>query len=278
MTENVHAVADEAGPADQLDVQPERTGGSHVLERHALDPLHVDPLERDARAEGNGREDRHLRRRVEPANVLGGIGLGEPEPLRLGESVLVGAALLHGREDEVRRPVDDSEHAVDVGDDERFAQHLDHRDRRADGRLEAELHPTPGRCLEQIGPASRDELLVRGDDRATQAQELEHEVARRLDPAHHLRHDLDRRVVADRREVVRQNPRLRREAAFPGRVPNERTRDPQPVTRRALDLVGALLEQPVHRRPDGAVPEQRDGDIDRRHYRSPARCISERSS
>ena len=49
-----------------------------------------------------------------PADVVGRVGLGEAEPLRLGERLVVGRAALHLGEDEVRRPVDDPEHAVDV--------------------------------------------------------------------------------------------------------------------------------------------------------------------
>ena len=63
--------------------------------------------------------------------------------------------MLHLGEDEVRRPVDDPEHAVDVRDDERLAQHLDHRDRRADRRLEAELDAAVGRGREELGAAVR---------------------------------------------------------------------------------------------------------------------------
>ena len=133
-----------------------------------------------------------------PADVLGRIGLGEAEPLRLGERVAVRASLLHRGEDEVRRPVDDPEHAVDVRDDERLAQHLDHRDRGAHGRLEAQLHAARGRGLEQLGAAAGDELLVRRHDRSPGAQQLEHVVAGRLDAAHHLGDDLDRRVAEDR--------------------------------------------------------------------------------
>jgi hypothetical protein len=58
---------------------------------------------------------------------------------------------------------------VDVRDDERLAQHLDHRDRGADRRLEAELHARLGGGGEELGPARGDELLVRGDDRLARA-------------------------------------------------------------------------------------------------------------
>ena len=57
-----------------------------------------------------------------------------------------------------------------VRDDERLAQHLDHRDRRADARLEAQLHARVRRGGEELRPAPRDELLVRRDDVLAAAQ------------------------------------------------------------------------------------------------------------
>ena len=200
---HVDAVADEARPPDQLHVHVERARGGDVVERDALDPLDLDPVERHAGAERDRRQDRGLRGRVEPADVLGRIGLGEAEPLRLGEGVAVRAPLLHRGEDEVRRPVDDPEHAVHVRDDERLAQHLDHGDRGAHGRLEPELDAARGGRLEELGAAAGDELLVRGHDGASGAEQLEHVAAGRVDAAHHLGHDLDRRVAEDRRRSRR---------------------------------------------------------------------------
>ena len=198
-------------------------------------------------------------------DVLGRVGLGEAEPLRLGERVPVGAALLHRGEDEVRRPVDDSEHPVDVRDDERLAQHLDHGDRGAHRRLEAELHAARRGCLEQLGAVAGDELLVGGRDGAPGAEHPEHVVPGRLDATHHLGHDLDRVVGEDRLEVVGDKPRPGSEPALLRGVADEGVRHPQPVTGRPLDLVGRLLEQPVDGGADGAVSEERYGDVDRGH-------------
>jgi hypothetical protein len=120
-----------------------------------------------------------------------------------------------------------------VRDDERLAQDLDHRDRRAHRRLEAKLHPALGRSGEELGAAARDELLVRGHNRLARAQELEHVPARRLEPAHHLGDDRDLGVVANLGEVGRGRDVT---VALLRRVADERADDAQPVAGGALDV------------------------------------------
>ena len=144
---------------------------------------------------------------------------------------------------------------------ERLAQHLDDGDRRAHGCLEAQLHAGLRRGREEVGALARDELLVRGHDRLAGAEQLADVAARRLEPAHHLRDDVDRRVVADRREVGRQHAVGGRERPLLVRVANERANDAQPVAGRALDLVAALGEHAADRRADGAVAEECDADV-----------------
>ena len=243
-------------------------------------PSHLDVVEGDARAEGDGREDRHLRRGVVPRDVVGRVGLGVAEPLGLGERLGVLAPAVHLAEDEVRRAVDDPEHAMDVRDDERLAQHLDHRDRGADGGLEAQLDARAGSRREELGAAARDELLVRRDDGLAGPEEVEHVLAGRVEPAHHLRDDGDRRVVADRCEVRRQHAGLRRE---PRSLPASRTsarttRSRCPVARSISSA--AVDEEAVDRGADGAVAEQRNRNVNRRHAppRLPRGVMSARSS
>ncbi len=152
-------------------------------------------------------------------------------------------------------PLTMPEHAVHVRHDERLAQHLDHGDRGADGGLEAELHTARCRRLEELRAATGDELLVGGHDRSAGAEQLEHVASGRVDSAHHLGHDLDRRVVEDRPEVVGEHARLGRERPLLGGVAHEGPRDAQPMPGRALDLVCRILEQPMHGGADGAVSE-----------------------
>ena len=65
-----------------------------------------------------------------------------------------------------------------VRDDEGLAQDLDHRDRRADRRLEAKLDARLRCSREELGATPRDELLVRRDDVLAGTQEIQHVVRR----------------------------------------------------------------------------------------------------
>ena len=148
-----------------------------------------------------------------------------------------------------------------VRDDERLAQHLDHRDRRAHARLEAQLDATRRRGGEELRRPARDELLVRGHDVLAAGEQVEDIRPRRLEPAHHLGDDRDRRVVRDLRHVGREQAGGR--VGVPGRVAHECLDNAQPVAGRALDVVGGRREQPVDGRADRAVPEQCDVRLDR---------------
>ena len=61
-----------------------------VVGGDVLDALVADLVEVHRRVEREPREDRHLRRRVLAVDVLGRVGLGVAELLRLGQRVLVG--------------------------------------------------------------------------------------------------------------------------------------------------------------------------------------------
>ena len=100
------------------------------------------------------------------------------------------APVLHRREDEVRRPVDDPEHAVDVRDDERLAQHLDHRDRRADARPRSGAgRPPAAAASNSSAPRRATSCLFAVTTGRPEREQLEHVLAGRLDAAHHLGHD-----------------------------------------------------------------------------------------
>ena len=242
--------------------------------RDLLDPAIVDVVERDPRPEGDGREDRHLRGGVRTRDVLRRIRLGVALLLRVPERVVVRLAGLHLRQDVVRRPVHDPEDAVHVRDHERLAQDLDHRDRRADARLEAELHARCGSSLEELGAAAGDELLVRRDHRLSGAKQLEDVVAGRVEAAHHLGDDADRGVVADVGELGRQHALGWLELALLVDVLYERADDPEPVPGRPLDVLGALGEEPCNCGSHRSVPQQGDRNVNRHSALRPAACAS----
>ena len=262
---DVDRCAGERRYSDQLDGHAEPGGSRYVRRLDALDPAALHVVEQHAGAERHRREDRHLRGRVGAADVVGRIRLGEAESLRLGKRFGIRAASLHPREHEVRRPVDDAEDAVHVLSHQRLAQHLHDRYRRTDGRLEAQLDPGVRREREELCPLASHELLVGGHHGLTGAEQLAHVAAGRLEPAHHLGDDVDARVVAQLREIVRQHPVARREASLPRRFAHERAHDRQPVPGRALDLVTALGQHPRDGRADGAVTEESYADVNGRH-------------
>jgi hypothetical protein len=144
---------------------------------------------------------------------------------------------------------------VDVRDDERLTEHLDHRDRRANRRFETELHAAFRRSGEEIGASPRQQLLVRGDHGLAGAEEVEDVAAGRFDAAHHLGDERDRVVLQDRPEVCGQDAVGDRVITLLVGLTDERASDAEPVPGRALDLFGAFHEQPVDGRADRAVAE-----------------------
>ena len=77
------------GDAEQLQREAELLRVGEVVGLDLGDPLVGDVVERDRRVEGEPGEDRHLRRRVGAADVVGRVGLGVAELLRAGQHVLV---------------------------------------------------------------------------------------------------------------------------------------------------------------------------------------------
>ena len=141
------------------------------------------------RAEGQPGDDGHLGRGVGAGHVVGGVGLGVAQPLRLGQRVLVRrAGALHRGQDEVGGAVHDAVHALDVGGGQRLGDHADGGHHAADRGLEAQLHPAPARHLEQLLAVARDQLLVGGHEVLAGLHRAQRVVQRRLGAAHEL-HD-----------------------------------------------------------------------------------------
>jgi hypothetical protein len=116
-------------------------------------------------------------------------------------------------------------------------------------------------CTPAADAFARDELLVRGHDRFPGPEKLADVAARRLQSAHHLRHNVDRGVVANRREVGRQDAVVGGKAPLLRGIADERANDAQPVAGRTFDLVAALGQHAADRRADGAVSQKRNAYV-----------------
>jgi hypothetical protein len=101
--------------------------------------------------------------RVDPLDVVGRIGLGETEPLRVLEHLGKRDALIgHAGEDIVGGAVHDPHDREDAVGHQPFLQGFDHRDAAADAGLEADLDPL-GRRRKDVGPFLGKQRLVGGD-------------------------------------------------------------------------------------------------------------------
>ena len=173
----------------------------HVVAGEVLDPLVDDLVEVHRRGEREPREDRHLGRGVAAGDVVGRVGLGVAELLRLAERVGVGEpAVGHLGEDVVGRAVDDAVDALDARGGERLLQHPDHRHDAGDRALEAQLHAVLARARPQLLAVLGEQLLVGRDDVLAGAHRPQHVLARRLDAADQL--DDQVRAVEDLVEVA----------------------------------------------------------------------------
>ncbi len=138
----------------QLDDVPQLAGQADVERVERVDPLgpHVrlqhPPVERQPGQHGQ------LLGRVPAADVHGRVGLGEPDPLGLGQRPGVRPAVLrHLRQDEVARAVDDADQGVDPVGDQAVDQGRDDRDAAAAAGLEGDRDALPAGQGEQLRPA-----------------------------------------------------------------------------------------------------------------------------
>ena len=175
-----------------------------------------------ADAERDAGDDGGLGAGVVALDVGGGIGLGEPERLGLGQRVGVrGARLRHPGEDVVGGAVDDAHHPGDALPHQRLAERPDDRDAARDGGLEEQVDPGALGGLEELGAVLGEQLLVAGDDRLAGLEGGEDEVAGGLDAADELDDEVDVGIVDDRAGVVGEPVarRARWAGAWRGRAP-----------------------------------------------------------
>ena len=162
MHADADAAVDALGRADQLQAEPEVPRVGHVLGGEVLDALVDDLVERDRRGEREPGEDRHLGRGVLAGDVVGRVGLGVAQLLRLLERAVVRrTAARHLGQDEVRRAVDDAVDALHVGAGERLLEHADDGHDAGHRALEAQLDVVLARACSTAprrGSASRSLL------------------------------------------------------------------------------------------------------------------------
>ena len=215
----------------------------HVVGGDLLDPLVADLVEVHGRRERQPRQDRHLRRRVLAGDVVGRVGLGVAERLRLAQRLVVGDPRgRHLGEDVVRRPVDDPVHALDLRRRQRLLQHADDRHDARHRALEAQLHAVLARRRPQLLAVVGEQLLVGRHDVLAGPHRPQHVLARRLEPAHQL--DDQVRALED---LLERPARARQHAG-----------ELRPRADDRLDRLGALGQQRLERRADRAVAEQAD--------------------
>ena len=160
---NRHGTVNKARNTQQLGDEAQLVGDVNVLALQLVNAGVRHVVDEHAGVEGDGRQDCHLGRRVATAHVLGGVGLGVAQILRLLQGIGVGhTALPHLREDVIGGAVDDAHDRLHLGGKQRLAQHLDHRDGGAHGRLEAQLAAALLGGGQQLGCMTGEQLLVGG--------------------------------------------------------------------------------------------------------------------
>ena len=257
--------ADPLGGADQLQPEPEVARVLEVVGLDVLDPLVADLVDVDRGLERQPGDDRHLRGGVAAVDVLGRVGLGVPEPLRLGQRLLErDPGARHLGEDEVRGAVDDPVDAVDRRPGERLLQHADHRARRRRPRpRSAAARPLSRARVPQLLAVLGEQLLVGGD----------HVLARRASPAAG-----SRGPARCRRSARRSGPSSRGSRRTSPRTARQDARQLRPQAGDPLDPVGVLrAAASANAAADRPVPEQPDPERAQSTLDVPAHQVRRRS-
>ena len=190
-------------------------------------------------------------RRVEAADIEGGVGFRITELLRLGETFAKGNLLrLHAGEDVIAGAVEDAVDARDLIAGEAVAQGLDDRNAAGNRRLEAERHALglgePG----EMKPVLGDQRLVGGDDGfAVAERRLDRSIGHAIRAADQFDEDIDvgrarqshgiaEPVKAGEIEVARLVAALRRDRGDSDLTPRSR-RQSGGLTVEKLDERGA---------------------------------------
>ena len=126
----------------------------------ADDPTAGDLFASKLPAEYKPGQDHQLRHGVMALDIRCRVALGQARRLRLGECVLVGAALIHPREDEVGSRIEQAPERHRDRSCETVDQRAKHRSAGHDGRLGAKRHPAAARQARELHAVQGDRPLV----------------------------------------------------------------------------------------------------------------------
>ena len=189
----------------QLDGVPGLVRGLDIGRGHLGNALAVDVVEGQAGVKAQGGQDGGLGGGVVALHVRGRVGLRVAQTGCFCQRILVGrAGGFHGVQDEVGGAVDDSGDALDLVTSQGAAQHAHHGDGSGHRGLEVQVHPGPVRCLREFLRVGGHQRLVGGDHGFTCVQRSEHELAREVDAADDLHHEVDVIAQDERLGVVRK--------------------------------------------------------------------------
>ena len=206
-------------------------------------------------------EDRQFLRGVGAVNVHRGVGFGES--LGLGELEhlgVVGTILLHPRQDEVARAVQDAADRVDAVGCEALADGGHNRNAAGHGRLEGDRAAQLAGQLEEFRAMLCQQCLVGGDHILPVLEQLDHHRTGRLQsPDKQNRHG-DRWIPRDVADIGRDLPARHLHATVLGNVLDDGPFDDDRSAGVPRDMVGRLDEQADNARSNGAQADDADTD------------------
>ena len=230
------------------------------------DALGRDRIRVDPHPEAHQREQGELLRRVAAGHVEGGIGLGEPGRLRLGQRLVVGhPRARHRVQDIVRGAVDDPHQALDTVRCQTLAKGPQDRDPAADRAFEEDRDADLGGLVEQLAAVLGQQRLVGGHHVLAPSHRLEHPRLGGLDATDELDDHAGLGVGDDVFGIGGQQRRVDRNVPCTARAAHEHALDRHARTEAALDGVAVFLEDPHD--ASAHVPGAQKPDRDRSHGR-----------
>ena len=164
----------------------------NIVCRDIGNSLAVHVLELHAGVETDGGHDGGLGRRVMPLHVRGGIRLGIAQAGSFCQGLVIGGAGgFHGIQDVVGRAVDDAGDALDLVACQGATQHTHDGDGGGNGGLKVQVNAGAFGGLGQFISVRGNERLIRRHHGLAGIKRGQHQLAREIDPADDLHHQVD---------------------------------------------------------------------------------------